>query len=72
MATDESNEAIELFAQTEGVLLDPVYGAKAGAGLIDLIRRGHFRKGQKVVFIQTGGAMGLAGYTHEFDVMALA
>lgn len=36
-------EAIDLFARYEGILLDPVYSAKGGAGLIDLIRQKQFR-----------------------------
>ena len=60
--TEASLEAIHLLARYEGILLDPVYSSKAFAGLIDLIRQGHFRKGQNVVFIHTGGAVGLFGY----------
>jgi len=59
-------EAVTMVARTEGILLDPVYSGKAMAGLIDLIRSGHFRKGQKVVFLHTGGAVGLYGYLHAF------
>jgi len=65
---DSTLEAIDIFAKTEAILLDPVYSGKGGAGLIDLIRKGHFKKGEKVVFLHTGGAIGLAGYTHCFDV----
>ncbi|MBL8669436.1 MAG: D-cysteine desulfhydrase [Alphaproteobacteria bacterium] len=61
-------EAIEIFARTEGILLDPVYSAKAGAGLIDLIRRGQFKRGERVVFLHTGGQIGLTAYTHAFNV----
>lgn len=61
-------EAIDLFARLEAILLDPVYSGKGAAGLIDLIRKGHFAKGEKVVFVHTGGAIGLTGYTHCFDV----
>ncbi len=57
-------EAIDIFARTEAILLDPVYSGKGAAGLIDLIRKGHFKKGQRIVFLHTGGAIGLAGYTH--------
>ena len=59
-------EAIRLFAQLEGVLLDPVYSGKGAAGLIDLIRKGHFKKGQRIVFLHTGGAAGLFGYDAVF------
>lgn len=64
--------AIDMFARTDAILLDPVYSAKGGAGLIDLIRKGHFKKGERVVFLHTGGAIGLTGYTHEFDVASKA
>ncbi len=59
-------EAIRLFAQLEGILLDPVYSGKGAAGLIDLVRKGHFKKGQRVVFLHTGGAAGLFGYDAVF------
>ena len=59
-------EAVTLLARTEGILLDPVYSGKGMAGLIDLIRKGFFRKEQNVVFVHTGGAVGLYGYTQSF------
>ena len=61
---DSTLEAIDLFARTEAILLDPVYSGKGAAGLIDLVRKGHFAKGQRIVFLHTGGAIGLTGYTH--------
>lgn len=64
---EDTIKAIEIFAQLEGILLDPVYSGKGAAGLLDLIRRGHFKKGERVVFIHTGGAAGLFGYTSAFD-----
>lgn len=65
-------EAIEMFAQLEGILLDPVYSGKGAAGLLDLIRKGHFKKGERVVFIHTGGSAALFGYTSAFDVVPAA
>ena len=62
LPTPEMMEAVGLVARAEGVLLDPVYTGKAMAGLIDLIRKGVFRKGQTVVFIHTGGSPAL--YVH--------
>lgn len=49
-------EAIRLFAREEGLLLDPVYTARAAAGLIDLIRKGFFHRNQTVLFWHTGGS----------------
>jgi len=60
-------EAVLMLARLEGVLLDPVYSGKAMAGLIDLIRKGEIRKGETLVFLHTGGAVGLFGYTGVFE-----
>lgn len=48
-------EALNMFARSEGILLDPVYTGRAAAGLIDLIRRGIFTADQRVLFWHTGG-----------------
>ncbi len=64
--TPASIEAIELLARLEGILLDPVYSGKGMAGLIDLVRRGQYRRGQNIVFIHTGGSVGLFGYVRDF------
>lgn len=53
--SDSGLEAIRLLARTESVLLDPVYSAKAFAGLIDHVRRGEFSADEHVVFVHTGG-----------------
>jgi 1-aminocyclopropane-1-carboxylate deaminase/D-cysteine desulfhydrase-like pyridoxal-dependent ACC family enzyme len=36
-------------------LLDPVYTGRAAAGMIDLIRKGFFKKDETVLFWHTGG-----------------
>ena len=65
-------EAVTMLARLEGILLDPVYSGKGMAGLIDLCRNGHFKKGQNVVFVHTGGAVALYGYMDAFkDVKPL-
>lgn len=60
---EDTIEAIRLFAELEGILLDPVYSGKGAAGLIDYCRQGHFKKGERVVFLHTGGSAALFGYT---------
>lgn len=60
--TSEAVEAIRLVAQTEGILLDPVYTGKAMAGLMDLVKKGHFKKDDNIVFIHTGGTPALFVY----------
>ena len=55
-------EAVRLLAETEGLILDPVYTASAMACLIDRCRKGHFKAGDTVVFLNTGGQAGLFPY----------
>jgi len=58
-------EAINLLAQKESILLDPVYSGKGMAGLISMIRKGIFKKGQKILFLHTGGSVALFAYEKE-------
>jgi D-cysteine desulfhydrase len=55
-------EAVNLLAKSEGILLDPVYTGKAMAGLIDLSRKGYFKKGERILFLHTGGSPALYAY----------
>jgi len=66
IATDSMVEAVKLLASTEGILLDPVYSGKAMAGLIDLVRKGHFAEGSNVLFLHTGGSPALYAYLDSF------
>lgn len=66
LPTEEMVEAIRMTANLEGVLLDPVYTGKAMAGLIGLVRRGHFAKGDNVLFVHTGGSPALYAYQSIF------
>ena len=56
---ESEREAIHLFAANEGILLDPIYSGRAAAGLIDLIRKGFFKKDETVLFWHTGGQVAL-------------
>ena len=60
--SDAKLEAVKLMAQTEGIMIDPVYTATSMACLIDLARKGDFRKTDNVVFLHTGGAVALFPY----------
>ena len=46
-------------AKTEGIILDPTYTGKAMYGLVQEIHRGTFKKGDKLLFVHTGGIFGL-------------
>jgi D-cysteine desulfhydrase len=65
--TEGMVEAVKLVARTEGILMDPVYTGKAMAGLIDLIRKGFFKKGENVLFVHTGGSAALFAYQSSFE-----
>jgi D-cysteine desulfhydrase len=66
LPTPEMIEAVRLVARLEGILLDAVYTGKAMAGLIGAIREGRFVRGQKVVFLHTGGAPSLSAFKDVF------
>ncbi len=58
----EALKAIKLVAQTEGILLDPIYTGRAMAALIDLIKQELFRKDDNIIFMHTGGTPALFPY----------
>jgi D-cysteine desulfhydrase family pyridoxal phosphate-dependent enzyme len=55
----EGDEAIRLLARTEGIVLDPVYTAKAMAAMIDWIVQGKLNESDNVLFWHTGGQLAL-------------
>ena len=59
-------DAIRLFAELEGILLDPVYSGKGAAGLIQLLKDDFFCNCKRILFIHTGGAVALSGYLESF------
>ena len=64
--SEEMIEAVKLLARTEGIILDPVYSGKAFAGMIDLVKKGHFDESKALVFIHTGGTPALFVYSNSF------
>ncbi len=65
--TEAMVEGMLLLARLEGILLDPVYSGKGFAGLLSMIRNGDFKKGERVVFLHTGGSVALFAYGHLFS-----
>lgn len=57
--TQAMKEAVLLAAQSEGILLDPVYTGKAMSGLIDRVRSGDYTSDDIVVLLHTGGTPAL-------------
>ncbi len=56
-------QAVELLARKEGILLDPVYTGKAMAGLIDNILKETIGGNQPLLFIHTGGSPAMFAYS---------
>jgi len=65
---EAEREAIRLLAQSEGMLVDPVYTGRALAGLIDMVRRGRFGHSERVLFWHTGGAAALFAFADELGL----
>jgi D-cysteine desulfhydrase/L-cysteate sulfo-lyase len=65
--TKESLEAVRTVAQTDAVILDPVYTSKAMSGLFGMVKRGELKKDESVCFIHTGGIPALFAYKQHFQ-----
>lgn len=52
---------INTFKDAYGIALDPIYTGKMLFGVFDLIEKGYFPKGSKILVIHTGGLQGIAG-----------
>ncbi|TXN66445.1 1-aminocyclopropane-1-carboxylate deaminase [Methylobacterium sp. WL18] len=64
--SQETVEAIRLSARLEGMITDPVYEGKSMQGMIDLVKKGFFPKGAKILYAHLGGAPALNGYSYTF------
>jgi D-cysteine desulfhydrase len=62
---DLEREAIRTLAQTEGILLDPVYTGRAFGALLDLIRQKIIGANETILFWHTGGAPALFAYVKD-------
>ncbi|MDA8483344.1 D-cysteine desulfhydrase family protein [Pseudomonas resinovorans] len=60
-------EATRLLASHEGLLVDPVYGGKAFAGLLAAARNGGFPPGSNLLFVMTGGLPGIFAYRSAYS-----
>ena len=60
--SDETNEAIRLVARLEGMMTDPVYEGKSMQGLIDLVQKGYFPTGSRILYAHLGGVPAINGY----------
>jgi len=62
----ETNDAMRLCARTEGMITDPVYEGKSMQGLIDLVRKGFFPAGSKVLYAHLGGVPAINAYSYVY------
>ncbi len=62
--SDETNAAIRLCARLEGMMTDPVYEGKSMQGLIDLVGKGFFPAGSKVLYAHLGGVPAINAYSY--------
>ena len=68
MPTASTLTALTTVARYESILLDPVYTGKAMDRLIGLIvNERHFRRGENILFLHTGGNVGLFGCMTRID-----
>jgi D-cysteine desulfhydrase family pyridoxal phosphate-dependent enzyme len=61
----DGQSALKRLARTEGILLDPVYTAKAFAGMLGEIKQGHLGQKDPVIFLHTGGLPALFAFPGE-------
>jgi 1-aminocyclopropane-1-carboxylate deaminase len=64
--SEETKEAIRICARLEGMMTDPVYEGKSMQGMIDLVKKGFFPEGSKVLYAHLGGVPAINGYSYTF------
>jgi 1-aminocyclopropane-1-carboxylate deaminase len=64
--SEETNEAIRLAARTEAMITDPVYEGKSMQGMLDLINKGFFPEGSRILYAHLGGAPAINGYSYYY------
>ena len=64
---DATFKALRMAATLEGIILDPVYTAKAMAGLIALVDSGVIKPQQKILYMHTGGLPAVFGYQTDLE-----
>lgn len=67
LAETKIYEVIHQLAQSEGILVDPVYTGKAFYGLTQEVQGGLLRSYKNILFIHTGGAFGIFPHRNHFN-----
>ncbi|MDZ4707258.1 MAG: pyridoxal-phosphate dependent enzyme [Saprospiraceae bacterium] len=64
-STKEYLSFIQSFYSQTSIPLDPVYNGKVVFGLFDLIKKGYFKSGSRLVWLHTGGLQGIEGFNYK-------
>ena len=62
----ETSDAMRLAARTEAMITDPVYEGKSMQGMVDLVKKGFFPTGSKILYAHLGGAPAINGYSYTY------
>lgn len=65
---DDLVDFMNWFKSEHGIQLDGIYTGKMMFGMYDLIKKGAFKKGTKILTIHTGGLQGNAGLMQRYGV----
>jgi 1-aminocyclopropane-1-carboxylate deaminase/D-cysteine desulfhydrase-like pyridoxal-dependent ACC family enzyme len=68
--SEDGLRVMRLAARTDALLLDPVYTAKAMAGLVDQVQRGSINSDESIIFLHTGGLPALFAYREAVERMS--
>lgn len=64
----EVRDAMYYMAEKEAIILDPCYTGKAFAGILEMIKEGKIKQGEKVIFLHTGGSPGINTPHHRVEI----
>ena len=67
-ADEDTRDAIRLLAETEGLIADPVYEAKAIRGLLNIAKEGYFESDSKILLMHLGGSPAIHAYANQFGL----
>ena len=68
VVTDGERRAVRELAQSEGILLDPVYTGRAFYGMLDCLDRCSIPLGSTVLFWHTGGLPAIFDYSNDLQL----
>ena len=69
-ACKEVREAMYLMASKEAIILDPCYTGKVFAGIVDMVKAGKIKQGEKIIMLHTGGLPGIYTKHHRVELEA--